>query len=185
MQFRGLHTDKRFTAELQLHRNTEAWGPSKLHLVPLCYDNTPSFLFTTCLLPFPTLAVNKRLSAFFLPSPSSISNGAAIYHSTANKVAVILVLFYVECTLEIFHLLAESLRNVSSVRIHLFPSLLPCIASIIQDMYNHSQIFCRVLWASVSHWVILLSDKYLNLKKNIKAKIDSLKVTDPWRNVGE
>lgn len=90
----------------------------------LCKDNIPSLLFST-IPPFTTLAANHCLLAFLLPSPSSTSNGVAIYHSAANKVAAISLLFYVVYTSEIHHLLAGSLRNTSSVRTHLFSSLLP------------------------------------------------------------
>lgn len=145
MQFRSLHTQQCFTAALQLHRNIQEPEDHQSFIWFLCALTTLiSFQHS-----FPSIphSCSKCPLAFFLPSPSSISNRAAIYHSAVNKVAVISLLFYVVYMFEIFHLLAESLRNVSSVRIH----FTHCFLKKLQDRYNHSQIFCRVLWANVSH----------------------------------
>lgn len=81
---------------------------------------------------------------------------------------------------KISHLLAGSLFSMSSVRIHLFPF----IAS--QRSYKTHLVIHRFFaecFGQVYHIELFRSDKYLNLKKNVKAKIDSSKVIDPWRNV--
>lgn len=129
-----------------------------------CSDNRVSFLCTTSLPPLPNLAVNKYSLAFLSPSPSSISNGVAIYHTAAHQITVISALLYVLHTSDFSFAGRKSEQCVLSKDslISLIASWRSCKTCIIIH-----RISCWVLWANVSHWVILLSDRYLNLKKNL------------------
>lgn len=143
-----------------------------------------TFLFSTSLSSFPTLSVSKHLLAFFLPSSSST---VELFTTVWLIMSLPFHYYFVIRMSKIFHLLSGSLRHVSLVRIHLFPSLL--LEEVTRHVWSFTIFsfffFLSGYFGPIRHIELFCSDKYLNLKKNVTGKIASSKVIDPWRNVGE